>query len=142
MASSWLKRFASSGQACRSCWRAAMRNCLRCRTSIYLGSANLTSRTSSPRKLQRGLGRSFPLGFETSKFEPITPAGICHRDARNFGRCLMTAVCAQQTAREADVADRAVDFTVEREAETDPGSAPGGAAVAVEWADLQMSVHL
>ena len=96
MASSWLKRFASSGQACRSCWRAAMRNCLRRRTSIYLGSANLTSRTSSPRKLQRCLGRSFPLGFGTSKFESITPAGISHRDARNFGRSPMTAVCAQR----------------------------------------------
>ena len=35
-----------------------------------------------------------------------------------------------------------MDVTVEREAETDPRSAPGGAAVAIEWADLQTSVHL
>ena len=51
-------------QGYRSCWRAAMLNCLRRRAPTYLGSVNLTSRISSPRKLQRCLGRSFPLGFK------------------------------------------------------------------------------
>src|SRR5580692_6570338 len=54
----------------------------------------------------------------------------------------MAAICAQQTAREADVADRVPSTSrLSEKAETDPESVSGRIAVAVEWPDLQMSVH-